>query len=396
MGRHTLIRNALVSNDLVARIPAVRAVLLGPMALSALVAEPPWVVPFVAAFLAYACWVGLQIVGRMAPSAWTTALDILAITVLSELSGGPNSEVSYAYFLLPIAGIVTYRAKHTAMVGVACALAYVFLIALPLSPADVEALDPGHQHLVGLFRGGVNVLYLLWFTGVCTLVTTALRTHERNLRRLRMVRERLLADVLSAEERERATLADGLHDSAIQRLLATRLELEDLAGTEHDEMWRRADTALLETVGELRDAVFELHPQVLDEAGLAEALCQLGARAGRGGEPHVNVAVETSCPKEYETLFYSVARELLSNVVRHARASTVVVSLRRRGGLVCLAVADDGVGLDLADSSRNLAQGHVGLARQKVRVESAGGQMSIAARPGGGTIVEACLPGGAE
>lgn len=396
MGRHAVVRNALVSNNLVARIPALRAVLIGPMALSVFVAEPPWVVPFVATFVAYAFWVGLQLVRQAAPTAMSTAVDILAITALSELSGGPNSEVSYAYFLLPIAGIVTYRARYTAAIGAACVLAYVFLIVLPLSHGDVEALDPGHRHLIGLLRGGVNALYLLWFTAVCTFVTAALRAHERESHKLRMNRERLLADALSAEERERAALADGLHDNAIQRLLAARLDLEECAGTEHDGMWRRVDAALLGTVRELREAIFDLHPLVLNEAGLAEALRQLSARTGRNGEPQVSVAIETACPKEYETLFYSVARELLSNVVRHARAGTVEVSLRRCAGLICLVVVDDGVGLEPADFRRKLAQGHIGLARHQVRIESAGGRWTISARPGGGTVVEACLPGGAE
>ena len=77
-------------------------------------------------------------------------------------------------------------------------------------------------------------------------------------------RSRLLADALEAEQRERKALAEALHDHAIQNLLSARHELEEAGEARSHPALDRADAALAETVGQLRDAVFDLHPYVLE------------------------------------------------------------------------------------------------------------------------------------
>jgi hypothetical protein len=95
---------------------------------------------------------------------------------------------------------------------------------------------------------------------------------------------RLLADALDAAQRERRTLAESLHDHALQNLLSARHELEEASESSAHPSLDRADAAIAETVGQLRDAVFELHPYVLEEAGLEAALrsvAQYAAARGR-------------------------------------------------------------------------------------------------------------------
>ena len=96
----------------------------------------------------------------------------------------------------------------------------------------------------------------------------------------------MIAEALSAGERERRALAEGLHDQAIQNLLSARHDLEEVAesGTlDAHEALARADAAVEATIAELREAVFELHPYVLEQSGLEAALRAAGQRAARRG-----------------------------------------------------------------------------------------------------------------
>jgi signal transduction histidine kinase len=205
-------------------------------------------------------------------------------------------------------------------------------------------------------------------------------------------RSRLLADALGAEERERRALAEDLHDHALQNLFSARHELEEAAETIAHPALDRADAAVAETIRQLRDAVFELHPYVLEEAGLKAALRSIAQQAAS----RASLAVELDLHYEHrhprEPLLFSVGRELLSNVVRHADASQVSVRLVERDDELELTVEDDGCGFPPERLTERLADGHVGLASQRFRLETAGGSMVIAAVPGRGTRVEVRLP----
>ena len=154
----------------------------------------------------------------------------------------------------------------------------------------------------------------------------------------------------------------------------------------------RAEQAVLETVGDLRDAIFELHPYVLDEAGLEAAVRTVAERAAMHGGLELTLDMQPDVGGRHDQLLYSAAREFVSNVVRHAGARRIEVELSRANGDVVLVVEDDGRGLDPSQLAARLADGHIGLASQRVRVESAGGRMSVVSRPGAGTRAEVRLP----
>jgi signal transduction histidine kinase len=206
-------------------------------------------------------------------------------------------------------------------------------------------------------------------------------------------RSRLLADALGAEERERRTLADALHDHALQNLLSARHQLQEAGETLAHPALDRADDAIAETIKQLRDAVFELHPYVLEEAGLKAALRSIAQQAATraGLDVRLDLRYENRHPRE--PLLFSAVRELLSNVVRHADASHVSVGLVEREHGVELTVEDDGRGFPPQRLAERLADGHVGLASQRFRLEAAGGSMHVAAAPGRGTRVAIRLPG---
>jgi two-component system NarL family sensor kinase len=234
--------------------------------------------------------------------------------------------------------------------------------------------------------------FLAWVGAACVLLSQLLAKRTTEVARLAESRSRLLADALEAEQRERKALAEALHDQAIQNLLSARHELEEADEALSHPALGRADAALSDSVTQLRDAVFELHPYVLDEAGLEAALRAIARRAAnRAG---FELRLDFRYPRRHarEQLLFSAARELLANVVRHARASEVLVRLAEADGDVLLLVEDDGVGLPPEGLSERLASGHIGLASQRVRVEAAGGTLQVEPAHGGGTRVEVRIP----
>ncbi|MGB2920549.1 MAG: ATP-binding protein [Mycobacterium sp.] len=93
-----------------------------------------------------------------------------------------------------------------------------------------------------------------------------------------------------------------------------------------------------------------------------------------------------------QSLMYRAARELLTNVAKHAGAATVRVDLRRRGDRVVLTIGDDGSGFDPATAGKSLAEGHIGLGSLLARFDPMGGSMRISADPGYGTQVTVTSP----
>jgi len=313
-----------------------------------------------------------------------TAVDIVAISLLAVLSGGAFSHVRLAFFMVPVAVAFRFRPMITAVATVVTTSAYV--LQAVLHPAIHQ---PQAARLIATQAG-----FLLWVGVACVLLSMLLARRTAQVARLADSRSRLLADALEAEQRERKALAESLHDEAIQNLLSARHELEEAGEMQSHPALGRADDALVVTVGQLREAVFELHPYVLEQAGLEAALRTIAQQAASraGVEMELDFAYRDRHPREQ--LVFSAARELLANVVQHADARHVTVRLFAADGELVLVVEDDGRGFPPERLSERLAEGHVGLASQRVRIEAAGGSMRVASAPGEGTRVEIRVPGG--
>jgi signal transduction histidine kinase len=193
-------------------------------------------------------------------------------------------------------------------------------------------------------------------------------------------RARLLSDVLNAEERERARLAESLHEGPMQRLLAMRQDVCE-GPVEPDELVAGLDA----TIAEARAIVSALHPSIVRELGFEGSLRAAVA-------PFIACrAIELAVQSEVEdgvltgTLLLPVARELVVNAVKHAQPARVEVSVSSSHGGVVLEVADDGIGIDSAACGRAARAGHLGLAAVRRRVEDAGGRFEISAGAAGGT-----------
>ncbi|MGH3025206.1 MAG: GAF domain-containing protein [Gaiellaceae bacterium] len=212
----------------------------------------------------------------------------------------------------------------------------------------------------------------------------------------RVARETVDA-ILEAQEAERSRIAQELHDETGAALTAILLDLTAIDGAATLPDARHASAALrqdarsaLENVGRL---AFSLRPPALDEFGLAPALRDLSNRLEERGGPKVELAVDLPAgvrlPAKLETAIFRITQEALTNVVKHADAKTVRVTLDRRRRSVALAVEDDGRGF-----SQARADGGFGLIGIRERVASANGALAIDSEPGAGTrlAIEFPLP----
>jgi signal transduction histidine kinase len=202
---------------------------------------------------------------------------------------------------------------------------------------------------------------------------------------------KLGAEVVYAEERERAQVARELHESVGQTLAAASFQI---AAAAH-EIGAHAAAPRLATVREqLRTALEEirnvsrsLHPRVASDLGLPAALEALGDATQQRSLVSVRVNVDVSdvvIPVALSATLYRVAQEALRNVERHADAGHATVSLRARAGYVELEINDDGHGL-AGPLERNRAD--TALAAIRERLSLAGGELHIHTAEDRGTRV---------
>ncbi|MFC4637311.1 sensor histidine kinase [Deinococcus hohokamensis] len=202
-----------------------------------------------------------------------------------------------------------------------------------------------------------------------------------------------------AGEQERARLARELHDSVAQALYGITLGAKTARATlERDPA--RSRTSLDYTirlaeggVSEMKALLFSLRPDALEEGGLIAALSQhahaLEARHGLHVE--ADLRAEPPLSPDAQAAAYRVAQEALHNVVKHARAARVWLSVHEAFGVVTVRVRDDGRGFDPAEQGR----GTLGQRSMRERAAGVGGLLDVQSAPGEGTLVTLRLPAAA-
>jgi len=241
------------------------------------------------------------------------------------------------------------------------------------------------------------------FTGYigCVIDITERRNAEDVIRESRAVVEashrevqQLAGRLLTAHEDERRRLARELHDDLTQRLARLAIDAGRMeSAADAPEGVRPLREGLVRLSEDVHAMSYRLHPSVLDDLGLIEALEAECARVARSGALRVDVDASGGVPgaltAEASLCLFRVAQEALSNAARHARASAVTVLLAPSGKGVQLAVSDNGSGFD-PDRPRDHAS--LGLASMRERVRLLRGQFAIESTPGRGTTVVAWIP----
>jgi signal transduction histidine kinase len=205
-------------------------------------------------------------------------------------------------------------------------------------------------------------------------------------------RRRLLQHAILASDLERGRIARELHDEVIQDLagLSYAFEAEELHGPPGERpLFVRARTILQRNVGALRAMTTELYPPDFERLGLAESLMRLtDPLVGHGIETTVCLPEQIDLDHDRAAILYRVARESLTNTIKHAGADSVSLTVTQDGEFTTLTVSDDGRGFDPEGPSPD---GHLGLRIMRDTVKVAGGTLSITSHAGEGTIVMATL-----
>jgi len=246
------------------------------------------------------------------------------------------------------------------------------------------------QHTL-LWIGSIGALGMLAI-GICGLALN-ITDHRNSDAKLKL----LALQVVASQEAERGRLSRELHDGISQMLVSTKLLLESVPSRlETSDPARQTiampiDKALGQinrTLGEIRRISHDLRPTMLDDFGLAVALVQLGREFVESGSMSAgNVTVDTSAaedlhlPEAINTALFRIAQEALTNISRHATATSVAITLTASPAQVTLSIVDDGCGFD-CDAVQAHARRGIGLRNMRERAESLGGRITMTSRPG--------------
>jgi signal transduction histidine kinase len=221
---------------------------------------------------------------------------------------------------------------------------------------------------------------------------------------------------MQAREHERTRWAREIHDESIQGIGALRLQLANARDANDQQALSEAVDRALEGLGTeidgLRHLITELRPAALDDLGLEAALEALARRAQAIDGLEVRTEIELGrepegaqdassangrrrLDAELESTIYRVVQEALTNVARHAQATSAVIALSERDGEIRASVTDDGQGLP--DSTRlgprgDGMEGGFGMSGMRERAELVGGELEFAPAPGCGTVVRLTVP----
>jgi signal transduction histidine kinase/CheY-like chemotaxis protein len=194
--------------------------------------------------------------------------------------------------------------------------------------------------------------------------------------------------LLEAQEAERARVARELHDDVTQRLARLTIEAGRIGGPTlrglHDELVRVNE--------DVHALAYRLHPSLLDRLGLARALSVECERFSRQHSIPIAVTIyelPQSIPHDVALGLFRIAQEALTNVSRHARASSAAVALSVREHDLRLTVSDTGVGFAVAQDPERPS---LGIASMRERARLLGGDLALESAPGRGTTVRAWVP----
>ena len=230
---------------------------------------------------------------------------------------------------------------------------------------------------------------------VITDITEREKASDELLRSRQELR-RLSGSLIDAREEERRRIARELHDELGQRLSALKMDLTSLGHELHGRASQKRQLDMLQmldnTVAAVRRLAADLRPLMLDDLGLNAAIEWLARETARRMSLEITVRLDEAEPPlnhRVATTLYRMVQEALTNVGRHAQASTVQIDLRQLGTELILTVQDDGIGLPSVPARSETSFGLLGMRERAILL---GGQMRIESPSNGGCLVTVNLP----
>ncbi|MCX5705837.1 MAG: ATP-binding protein, partial [Candidatus Omnitrophica bacterium] len=257
---------------------------------------------------------------------------------------------------------------------------------------DKEIKEWRENHIFKLSSGEVVVFYK---------DITELKQAEEQLKENNEQLRALTAKLSFTEDRERKHIAEGIHDSIIQPLVFLDIKAKSLGKTTKNtkliEAYSQMRTILNELIEKARTFIFDLSYPTLYELGLEPAIEEwLQTEIEDKHEIAAEFKVETQSKdldQNIATFLFKSAKELLINVVKHAKANNVKVSIARKQNNIILCVEDDGCGFKSfrSDKKHNSLTGF-GLFNIREQVTYLGGEVSIDSKAGIGSKIILTVP----
>lgn len=238
----------------------------------------------------------------------------------------------------------------------------------------------------------------LWIAIVIVLIFTILlfvvkimhagykRMTEANLRQARLEVEhqkKLLETGLLAQEKERTRIAADLHDGLIGKLTVVRMKSQ-ISNAPLD-----IDTLLGESIAEARRISHDLMPPMIEYTPVYELVSQLAEpwkqKIAINYVPDIRTDADINPQVKIQLI--RVVQELITNIIKHARATAITIRLRQTNGLIVLSVSDNGVGFDTSILKQGL-----GLGSLEMRAQYLNGRHKLKSKPGAGTKVLLAFP----
>lgn len=326
------------------------------------------------------------------------AISVAAAAAVLSLGSGPGLHPAAA-----LGAILAYQATNLLLVAAAettcrsVPLLSVIRRMLPKGPAAATAYV--FQSLMGLVMGLTYLRVGAWAVAVLMIPLLGARFALQAARQLESAerdRRRLSDQLIDERERERARIASAIHDRVLQQLAALQMQA-DTVGSALDvgrfdtaaDLAGRTAAGIDTAIADLRGVVRSLRRVSVDEGGLAGTF----KRLGRSFHAASGITVDTDCdsftadvPVSLELLLCECCEESLTNVARHASATSVHIRLSSDGNAAELVVTDDGVG------HRGASPSGLGLELVRDKVILAGGGVWVEGRQGTGTAVTVRLP----
>ena len=243
---------------------------------------------------------------------------------------------------------------------------------------------------------GVGVLLAVFCMRKILQLEHATAKHFQEIENARAELQQLSARLLAAQEEERRSISRELHDEVGQALtgvlvemanLSTLIRARDLEGVDAKagEIKREVEGS----ISVVRNMALLLRPSMLDDLGLLPALEWQAREVGKRNGLWIKVDAEEvseQLPEEHKTCVYRIVQEALHNIVQHAGARSVSVTVRQHPGSLAVTVRDDGKGFD---PRRQRGMGLLGI---EERVGHLGGTLTVESQPGQGTTLHVKLP----
>lgn len=272
----------------------------------------------------------------------------------------------------------------------AFALGVMLIVSLSLRPPRTETREP-----FAATRSEINTLASLAKTSVAQGEEL---NRERDVRRRAEEDAQLKQQLLTQSLDEKIRLGRDLHDGIIQSLYAVGLTLETVRAlvksnpAEADRQLEHTRAGLNETIRDVRAYITGLAPENLRRGGFANALSALLAELQAGRSAQFDITIDGDAASlltpEQSLQALQIAREAVSNALRHGGASLVTLRMHKGDREVCLLIQDNGTGFDPALRRDG---GH-GLLNMAARAQQLGASLRVTSQPAEGSRVLATLP----